>query len=48
MNANGKRVRNKLGGRDYVTGEMWKSKPRFHVASNKAVLDVIICRQLRG
>merc|ERR1712010_49355 len=33
---NGKRFANELGRRDYVTGEMWKNKPPFRLALNKA------------
>ena len=29
INAEGQRFCNELGRRDYVTGEMWKSKPPF-------------------
>jgi hypothetical protein len=29
INADGQRFCNELGRRDYVTGEMWKSKPPF-------------------
>jgi succinate dehydrogenase/fumarate reductase flavoprotein subunit len=36
LDANGKRFANELGRRDYVTGEMWKSKPPFRLCLNKA------------
>merc|ERR1719220_584141 len=36
LDANGKRFSNELGRRDYVTGEMWKSKPPFRLVLNKA------------
>jgi len=36
LDANGKRIANELGRRDYVTGEMWKSKPPFRLVLNKA------------
>jgi succinate dehydrogenase/fumarate reductase flavoprotein subunit len=42
FDANGKRFANELGRRDYVTGEMWKSKPPFRLALNKAASDEII------
>ena len=32
------RNHNELGRRDYVTGEMWKNKPPFRLAVNKATL----------
>merc|ERR1719443_2075362 len=41
FNAEGKRFCNELGRRDYVTGEMWKSKPPFRLALNKAASDEI-------
>merc|ERR1712039_1062912 len=36
------RFANELGRRDYVTGEMWKNKPPFRLALNKAASDEII------
>merc|ERR1712066_565347 len=32
---------NELGRRDYVTGEMWKNKPPFRLALNKAASEEI-------
>ena len=48
LNAEGKRFCNELGRRDYVTGEMWKSKPPFRLCLNKAASDEIIwhCKPL--
>merc|ERR1719384_377033 len=47
---NGKRFANELGRRDYVTGEMWKNKPPFRLALNKAASDEIIwhCKHYTG
>merc|ERR1712157_541558 len=42
FDANGNRFANELGRRDYVTGEMWKNKPPFRLALNKAASDEII------
>ncbi|CAE7701070.1 osm1, partial [Symbiodinium sp. CCMP2456] len=42
LNAEGQRFCNELGRRDYVTGEMWKSKPPFRLCLNKAASDEII------
>merc|ERR1712003_519914 len=42
FDANGKRFANEHGRRDYVTGEMWKNKPPFRLALNKAASDEII------
>jgi len=42
FDANGRRFANELGRRDYVTGEMWKNKPPFRLALNKAASDEII------
>merc|ERR1719207_52637 len=42
LDANGKRFANELGRRDYVTGEMWKNKPPFRLALNKAASDEMI------
>merc|ERR1712048_1531509 len=41
LDADGKRFANELGRRDYVTGEMWKNKPPFRLALNKAASDEI-------
>merc|ERR1740138_602620 len=41
LNASGDRFCNELGRRDYVTGEMWKSKPPFRLCLNKAASDEI-------
>merc|ERR1712045_1085958 len=41
FDADGKRFANELGRRDYVTGEMWKSKTPFRLALNKAASDEI-------
>jgi len=41
LNAEGTRFCNELGRRDYVTGEMWKSKPPFRLVLNKAASDEI-------
>jgi len=50
IDANGKRFANELGRRDYVTGEMWKSKPPFRLCLNKAASDEIIwhCKHYTG
>jgi len=50
INAEGKRFANELGRRDYVTGEMWKSKPPFRLCLNKAASDEIIwhCKHYTG
>merc|ERR1711998_482032 len=50
FDANGKRFCNELGRRDYVTGEMWKSKPPFRLCLNKAASDEIIwhCKHYTG
>ena len=37
----GNRFVKKSGRRDYVTGEMWKNKPPFRLALNKAASDEI-------
>merc|ERR1719162_2609960 len=42
FDANGKRIANELGRRDYVTGEMWKNKPPFRLCLNKAAQEEII------
>ncbi|CAE7209440.1 osm1 [Symbiodinium sp. CCMP2456] len=49
LNAEGQRFCNELG-RDYVTGEMWKSKPPFRLCLNKAASDEIIwhCKHYTG
>jgi len=41
LDADGKRFANELGRRDYVTGEMWKSRPPFRLVLNKAASDEI-------
>ena len=41
FDAHGNRVANELGGRNCVTGEMWKNKPPFSLALNKATSDDI-------
>merc|ERR1719221_663594 len=41
LNAQGERFCNELGRRDYVTGEMWKNKPPFRLALNKAASEEI-------
>merc|ERR1711933_381441 len=50
FDANGKRFANELGRRDYVTGEMWKNKPPFRLALNKAASDEIMwhCKHYTG
>eukprot|EP00405_Crypthecodinium_cohnii_P025458 CAMPEP_0206489994 /NCGR_PEP_ID=MMETSP0324_2-20121206/43702_1 /ASSEMBLY_ACC=CAM_ASM_000836 /TAXON_ID=2866 /ORGANISM="Crypthecodinium cohnii, Strain Seligo" /LENGTH=1124 /DNA_ID=CAMNT_0053970041 /DNA_START=42 /DNA_END=3416 /DNA_ORIENTATION=+ len=50
LDANGKRFANELGRRDYVTGEMWKNKPPFRLALNKAASEEIIwhCKHYTG
>eukprot|EP00437_Effrenium_voratum_P001422 CAMPEP_0181428878 /NCGR_PEP_ID=MMETSP1110-20121109/16909_1 /TAXON_ID=174948 /ORGANISM="Symbiodinium sp., Strain CCMP421" /LENGTH=501 /DNA_ID=CAMNT_0023552125 /DNA_START=62 /DNA_END=1563 /DNA_ORIENTATION=+ len=50
LNAEGERFCNELGRRDYVTGEMWKSKPPFRLCLNKAASDEIIwhCKHYTG
>ncbi|CAE7811895.1 osm1, partial [Symbiodinium microadriaticum] len=50
LNAEGQRFCNELGRRDYVTGEMWKSKPPFRLCLNKAASDEIIwhCKHYTG
>eukprot|EP00441_Pelagodinium_beii_P003110 CAMPEP_0197703554 /NCGR_PEP_ID=MMETSP1338-20131121/125494_1 /TAXON_ID=43686 ORGANISM="Pelagodinium beii, Strain RCC1491" /NCGR_SAMPLE_ID=MMETSP1338 /ASSEMBLY_ACC=CAM_ASM_000754 /LENGTH=634 /DNA_ID=CAMNT_0043287451 /DNA_START=67 /DNA_END=1972 /DNA_ORIENTATION=- len=50
LNANGDRFCNELGRRDYVTGEMWKSKPPFRLCLNKKASDEIIwhCKHYTG
>merc|ERR1739838_712015 len=41
LNREGHRCANELGRRDYVTGEMWKNKPPFRLALNKAASEEI-------
>ena len=41
FDAHGNRVANELGGRNCVTGEMWKSKLPFSFALNNAISDDI-------
>ncbi|CAE7613769.1 osm1 [Symbiodinium sp. CCMP2592] len=50
LNAEGNRFCNELGRRDYVTGEMWKSKPPFRLCLNRAASDEIIwhCKHYTG
>merc|ERR1712224_614717 len=50
FDADGNRFANELGRRDYVTGEMWKNKPPFRLALNKAASDEIIwhCKHYTG
>jgi len=50
LDKNGKRIANELGRRDYVTGEMWKGKPPFRLALNKAASDEILwhCKHYTG
>merc|ERR1719324_2177061 len=50
INAEGKRFCNELGRRDYVTGEMWKSKPPFRLVLNRAATDEILwhCKHYTG
>merc|ERR1740117_2219351 len=50
LNKNGERFANELGRRDYVTGEMWKNKPPFRLALNKAASDEILwhCKHYTG
>merc|ERR1719329_1505773 len=50
INAEGERFCNELGRRDYVTGEMWKSKPPYRLVLNKAASDEIIwhCKHYTG
>jgi len=50
FDASGNRFCNELGRRDYVTGEMWKSKPPFRLCLNKAASDEIIwhCKHYTG
>ncbi|CAE8642191.1 unnamed protein product [Polarella glacialis] len=50
FSADGERFCNELGRRDYVTGEMWKSKAPFRLVLNKAASDEIIwhCKHYTG
>ena len=50
FDAHGNRVANELGGRNCVTGEMWKNKPPFSVALNKVISDDIVwqCKHCTG
>jgi len=50
LDANGIRFANKLGRRDYVTGETWKNKPPFRLVLNKAASDEIVwhCEHYTG
>merc|ERR1712078_742672 len=42
FDCNGKRFANEVGRRDYVTGEMWKNKPPFHLTLNNAAATEMI------
>ena len=50
FDAHGNRFANELGRPDYVTGEMWKHKPPFCLATNKATSDEIAwhCERYTG
>merc|ERR1719162_2234823 len=50
LNANGKRFANEMGRRDYVTGEMWKSKPPFRLCLNKKAGEEMLwhCKHYTG
>merc|ERR1719487_757096 len=50
FNKDGYRFANELGRRDYVTGEMWKSKPPFRLCLNEAASTEIIwhCKHYTG
>merc|ERR1712209_178599 len=50
LDADGKRFANELGRRDYVTGEMWKSKPPFRLVLNSAASSEISwhCKHYTG
>ena len=50
LNANGKRFANELGRCNYVTDEMWKNKPPFHLRLNKKAFEEIIwhCKHYTG
>ena len=50
FDAHGNRVANELGGRNCVTGEMWKNKPPFSLDLNKATSDDIAwqCKHYTG
>ena len=50
FDAHGNRFANELGRRDYVMGEMWKNKPPFRLALNKAASDEIAwhCKHYTG
>merc|ERR1719380_259402 len=50
FDANGKRFANEVGRRDYVTGEMWKNKPPFHLTLNNAASEELIwhCKHYTG
>ena len=50
FDALGNRFANELGRRDYVTGELWKNKPPFRLALNKAASDEIVwhCKHCTG
>ena len=46
----GNRLVNELGKREYVTGDVWKNKPPFRLALNKAASDDIAwqCKYFSG
>merc|ERR1712187_453964 len=50
LDSEGNRFANELGRRDYVTGEMWKSKPPFRLCLNKAAAEEILwhCKHYTG
>merc|ERR1719156_222583 len=50
FDADGNRIANELGRRDYVTGEMWKNKAPFRLVLNKAASDEISwhCKHYAG
>ena len=50
FDAHGHRVANELGGRNCVTGEMWKNKLPFSLALNKVISDDIVwqCKHYTG
>ena len=50
FDAHGNHFANELEGRDYVIGEMWKSKPLFCLAMNKAMSDDVAwdCKDFTG
>jgi len=50
LNKDGKRFANEMGRRDYVTGEMWKSKPPFRLCLNKKAGEEMLwhCKHYTG